>query len=150
MRKKLEGSKCKGRKLKLLDDPNWGKPKKRSRSDNDPQRKRRKLDKKPTGPIKLKTPEEVLTPWSKVEYPQQLLRKYRVVRKAMLNYLHELKFKTDHSYSWTANETVSHPLGTLASPVTEEYRNKDSYTFGINEKDEKVVGCRLGSTKDGN
>jgi len=97
----------------------------------------------------LKEPSQVLTPWLEIDYDQQCLKKWRTVRKAMQKMIKGLNKETPYQYKWMETESVSHPVGCLASPVTESYRNKDSFTIGKSFTGETAIGCRLGSTKDG-
>jgi len=128
-------------------DGNWmnQKGKKRLRDDSDqikrPKKKMKLED--------LKTPKEVLTPWLTIEYDQQCLKKWRTVRKSMQKVIKELKRETPFEYKWMQDETVTHPVGCLASPVVSAYRNKDSFSIGKSVKGNRIAGCRLGSTSDG-
>lgn len=150
MQEKLKDLKCdqgKKKKMRFFEadpDANWCPDYKKGKLTDTGVRK--KQEKKV---VEIKSSREVLIPWADTPYDKQCLKKWRTVRKSMLKLLKELKTTTPYDYHWMDDEAVTHPIGCLASPDQENYRNKDSFTMGIGMDGKKLVGCRLGSTVSG-
>ena len=91
-------------------------------------------------------PAEVLndkvTPFWRLDYPEQLKKKYRLMVKVMRKYWKAVG-------RWTGQNRHIPLEEIIPSPLTVNYRNKCEFAFGLDHKGNRTIGFMLGSFKDG-
>jgi len=87
--------------------------------------------------IQQKKAADAVAPWREFPYPEQLKKKHDQVKEANEKWLSKLGIK-DYAF---------HDI--VASPVTQEYRNKLDFTVGLDGDGKPCAGFRVGSYREG-
>lgn len=102
------------------------------------------------------TVKDAVVPWHHIEYPHQLVKKYRAMRDILEKILKRVKRDSSAPPEWMVpilkqkTKWLACPLEqVIPSPFQDGYRNKTELTVGFNSEGKPAIGFLLGALRDG-
>eukprot|EP01130_Rhizamoeba_saxonica_P018415 TRINITY_DN9207_c0_g1_i1.p1 TRINITY_DN9207_c0_g1~~TRINITY_DN9207_c0_g1_i1.p1 ORF type:complete len:562 (-),score=159.92 TRINITY_DN9207_c0_g1_i1:33-1718(-) len=96
---------------------------------------------------------DVVTPWHKDSYEEQLEKKNmemkNILRKSTLSLKRKSKYNVPQWVKDLNNKQICSYDNIVPSPTINFYRNKNEFTIGFNEEEELTIGFLLGAFRDG-